>query len=127
MGSADRYADGEWNFFCDLCGKKEKSSRAMKTWDNHWVCAHHKEVRNPQDFVKGVKDNQTVPWARSEPTDVYVAATCDLWSSSALADFGTAGCSTVGNPATEGMLLGIFNATARAGVAIAGRSVSGVL
>ncbi len=72
MGIADRYADGEWNFQCDLCGRKAKSSTAMKTWDNHYVCQHHKEVRNPQDFVAGVKDDQTVPWTRSTPADTFV-------------------------------------------------------
>lgn len=66
MGSADRYADGEWNFYCDLCGRKNKSSQAMKTWKNTYVCKHHKEVRNPQDFVKGVRDAQAVPWTRPE-------------------------------------------------------------
>jgi len=64
MGSADHYADGEWNFYCDLCGRKGKSSKGVKTWDNHWVCLHHKEARNPQDFIKGVKDNQSLPWTR---------------------------------------------------------------
>lgn len=65
MGQYDYYASGEWNFYCDLCGKKNKSGNAMKTWDNHYVCKHHKEVRNPQDFVRGVADDQTVPWVRS--------------------------------------------------------------
>lgn len=73
MGSADRYADGEYNFFCDLCGRKEKSGNGVKTWDNHYVCRYHKEARNPQDFIKGVKDNQSLPWVRSEPADQYVA------------------------------------------------------
>lgn len=74
MGTADFYADGEWNFFCDLCGRKEKSSKAMKTWDNFRVCHHHKEARNPQDFVRGVKDNQTVPWSRPEAPDTFVTS-----------------------------------------------------
>jgi len=62
--NADYYAKGEWNFYCDICGAKNKSSRAQKTWDNHYVCVHHKEVRNPQDFLRGVKDDQSVPWSR---------------------------------------------------------------
>lgn len=74
MGSADFFANGEWNFFCDLCGRKEKSSKAMKTWDNFRVCQRHKEVRNPQDFVRGVKDNQTVPWSRPEAPDTFVVS-----------------------------------------------------
>lgn len=71
-GSADFYADGQWNFFCDLCGRKNKSSDGVKTWDNHYVCRHHKEVRNPQDFVRGVKDDPSVPWVRAEAPDDFV-------------------------------------------------------
>jgi len=72
------YADGEWNFSCDLCGKKEKSSKAMRTWAGFYVCRHHKEVRNPQDFVRGVRDNQTVPWSRHAPPDQFPYATALL-------------------------------------------------
>ena len=68
MADADFWADGKWNFFCDLCGRKQKSSRAMKTWQGLYVCRHHKEVRNPQDFLRGVKDDQSVPWTRPEKT-----------------------------------------------------------
>lgn len=66
MADADFWADGKWNFFCDLCGRKQKSSRAMKTWQGLYVCQHHREVRNPQDFLRGVKDDQSVPWTRPE-------------------------------------------------------------
>ena len=69
--AADFFADGQWNFFCDLCGRKAKSSDGVKTWDNHYVCRHHKEVRNPQDFLKGVKDDPSVPWSRPESTDTF--------------------------------------------------------
>ncbi len=72
------YADGQWNFYCDLCGRKEKSSKGRKTWDGFYVCAYHKEMRNPQDFVRGVKDDQTVPWSRSKPADVFVPVTFRL-------------------------------------------------
>ena len=73
MGNADHFARGEWNFYCDLCGAKQKSSYGRKTWDGHYVCAHHKEFRNPQDFVRGVKDNQTVPWTVNASPPTYVA------------------------------------------------------
>ena len=73
MGAADRFLSGQWNFFCDLCGRKEKSSNGVKTWDNHYVCRRHKEARNPQDFLKGVKDNQMVPWTRPEAPDTFLA------------------------------------------------------
>ena len=65
MGSADYYASGQWNFYCDLCGRKQKSGNAMKTWDGFYVCKSHKEKRNPQDFIKGVLDDQSIPWSRT--------------------------------------------------------------
>ena len=94
--SADFWADGQWNFFCDLCGKKEKSSKGKKTWDNFYVCQRHEEVRNPQDFLKGVKDDQTVPWSRPEPTDTFVQS-CSGAGNSAWAGQAVAGCSVAGN------------------------------
>lgn len=72
MAENDYWAPGQWNFFCDLCGKKAKSGTAVKTWDGFYVCAFHKEVRNPQDFLRGVKDDQHVPWSRHEAPDQYV-------------------------------------------------------
>ena len=84
MGIADRYADGEWNFYCDLCGRKAKSSTAMKTWDNHYVCRHHKEVRNPQDFLRGVKEHQSVPWTRPESLSASAQGTGILDTSGGL-------------------------------------------
>ncbi len=64
MADTTRFALGDWNFYCDLCGKKAKASTAMKTWDGFYVCQSHKEVRNQQDFVRGIKDDQSVPWTR---------------------------------------------------------------
>jgi hypothetical protein len=72
MSQSDYYADGQWNFFCDLCGRKAKSSDGVKTWDNFYVCSYHKEARNPQDFVRGIKDNQSTAWSRVEAPDTFV-------------------------------------------------------
>lgn len=63
MGSADFFKAGEWNAYCNLCGKKAKSGTMEQTWDKRWVCRSHKEVRNPQDFVRGVKDSPAIPWS----------------------------------------------------------------
>ena len=101
--SADFYADGQWNFYCDLCGRKEKSGKAMKTWDNYRVCAKHKEVRNPQDFVQGIKDDQTVPWSRPKPTDVFVPSTCTIYTSSAWPGQAGPGCMIPGNNNPAGL------------------------
>ena len=96
MGSADRYADGEWNFYCDYCGRKAKSSTAVKTWDNFYVCRHHKPVRNPQDFIKGVRDQQNVPWARPEPGEsVAPPALCTALGISSTIDDAVVDCTIV--------------------------------
>ena len=92
MQNADFFARGEWNFYCDLCGAKQKSSQGVKTWDGFWVCRLHKEARNPQDFVRGVKDNQTVPWSVGT-TDTYVpggTAIRDTYNNAILDTVGTA-------------------------------------
>jgi hypothetical protein len=99
----DFYADGEWNFACDLCGRKQKSNRSMLTWNGLRVCRHHKEVRNPQDFLRGVKDDQSVPWSRSAlnpplcDSTSTVMSTCTLQSRSGIPGFGLPGCMTPGN------------------------------
>ena len=72
MGDADHYKHGDYNAICDKCGFKYKASQLRRTWDNLMVCKKDWEPRQPQDFVKGVKDKQTVPWARPEPENVFV-------------------------------------------------------
>lgn len=84
MGRSDYFAGGQWNFFCDFCGAKEKSSNGERTWNGYYVCRHHREERNPQDFVRGIKDNQSVPWTRPESVDVFVPTEYDRFFSEAL-------------------------------------------
>lgn len=69
------FAKGQWNFYCDLCGAKRKSGEGIRTWDNFYVCRSHKEVRNPQDFVRGIRDDQSVPWSRPKAADNFVSLT----------------------------------------------------
>ena len=71
---ATSYVPGEWSFQCDLCGKRENSGNGVRTWDNFYVCAHHQEMRNPQDFVRGVRENQSLPWSRPVPPDTFVVS-----------------------------------------------------
>lgn len=58
------YKSGDWNITCDWCGEKIKASRSRKTWDGYYVCPEHWEPRQPLDFLKGIKDDQTVPFSR---------------------------------------------------------------
>lgn len=42
-----------------------------KQWDGNYTV--DPDIRNPQDFVRGVKDTQTLPYARPESPDSFVA------------------------------------------------------
>lgn len=96
MGSNSYFAAGQYNFVCDLCGKQGKSSDARKTWDGFYVCSSHKEVRNPQDFVRGRGEQQALPWSRPVVADSFVSpippSTCTLRGTNGLAGFAVAGC-----------------------------------
>lgn len=97
-GKSDYYADGQFNFTCDLCGSKTKSGDAMLTWQGLYVCKHHKEVRNPQDFLRGVKDDQSVPWSRPwqpplcDTTAFPYVQSCSLQGTNAIPGFALPGC-----------------------------------
>jgi hypothetical protein len=72
MGARDYYKKGDWNAICDVCGFKRKASEMKMRWDGIMCCPEDWEPRQPQDFVRGVPDDQTVPWTRPEPPDVFV-------------------------------------------------------
>lgn len=72
-GPADYFELGVWNFRCDECYQKCKSSEAYHRWDNAMVCWRCIEQRNPQDFVHGIPDNQSPPWTRPTPPPLFVA------------------------------------------------------
>lgn len=71
-GPADYFAPDDWNARCDECYRKQKASAMFLRWDNCYVCDRCIEIRNPQDFVQGVPDNMTVPWARPTPQPTFV-------------------------------------------------------
>lgn len=67
---------GKWRVICDRCGFKRYSDQVQQTWDGYIVCSPSTgktcfETRHPQDFVRSVKDDQSVPFTRPEPADVY--------------------------------------------------------
>lgn len=55
---------GDWNAACDQCGRGFKFSALKKRWDGAWACSDCWEPRQPQDFVRGVKDDSSVPVGR---------------------------------------------------------------
>jgi len=70
-GLSQYYRPGEWNVFCQRCGRKRKSDDVAKQWDGAFVCKEHLDERQPQDFVRGVVDHQAVPYAVPENPDIF--------------------------------------------------------
>lgn len=63
------YKSGDHNAICDRCGMEYKATELKKTWDGLWVCSKDFEVRHPQDFVRGVPDQQAPSFTRPEAPD----------------------------------------------------------
>lgn len=57
---------GMWNAICDRCGRKFKNVDLKEEWNGLIVCRTCYEPRHPQDFLKGVPDDPSVAWTRSE-------------------------------------------------------------
>ena len=55
------------------------------------VCDKDYEPRQPQDFVRGVVDQQAVPWSRREASDTFVGV-CDQQSRTAIPRRAKPGC-----------------------------------
>lgn len=75
MSYIPRYDKGDWIALCDVCGRKYKASNLKKRWDGLMCCDHDWEIRQPQDFVRGIADTQIAPWLRSEPANSFIAVT----------------------------------------------------
>lgn len=57
---------GQYNFVCDLCGRKRKASEGRLTWDNFFVCTDTCwQPRHPQDFVESRADDESVEIVRA--------------------------------------------------------------
>lgn len=69
-----RGRSGDYNVICDYSGFKVFAKDCRMTWDGFLVRKDLWEPRQPQDFVKGVKDKQSVPIARPEADDNFLTA-----------------------------------------------------
>jgi hypothetical protein len=58
------FESGSWNMVCDQCGRIFKQEDMRKRWDQSWVDLACFEIRQPQDFVRAVRDNPAVPVSR---------------------------------------------------------------
>mgnify|MGYP001592755338 CR=1 FL=1 len=59
-------------FICDQSGFDFPISEAVRAWDGALVHRRFRDTRNPQDFVKAVRESIPAV-SRPEPTDVFVA------------------------------------------------------
>lgn len=85
-----------WLAICDRCGFEYHSFELKKEWNGLMTCPACWEPRHPQDFVRSVRDEQSVPWTRPEPEDVFVQI-CYIDGSSGYAGMAIAGCAIAGN------------------------------
>ena len=75
MSYKPRYTSGDWKAICDICGRLFKASLLKKRWDGFQTCPDDFEIRQPQDFVRGVLDKQSTPWVRDEAADSFIPGT----------------------------------------------------
>jgi hypothetical protein len=75
MGTERFYKPGSFYRICDRTGFATRAEHTSTEWNNLIVRESVYERRHPQDFVKGVQDNQTVPFARPRQPNVFVGTT----------------------------------------------------
>ena len=106
MSYIARYVKGDWKTICDSCGRLFKASMLKQRWDGLMVCQEDWEPRQPQDFVRGVADIQTVAWVRDETQDTFILG-CS--TRTARAGYASAGCAISGlNLAVDAVPQGTF-------------------
>ena len=93
-GRADYLKPGTWNADCSMCGRKRKADEMVQNWMGLYRCPEHDEIRQPQDFVRGVQDVITVPW--SQPTLSEYVQICTFNGQSAVCGYSIAGCMIAG-------------------------------
>lgn len=91
MSGADHLILGDWNARCFRCQGKFKASQLRKTWEGFYCCDHCWEIRQPQDFVRGIPDFPAPPWVQSTPTDTFVEQ-CTPNGLTAIPGYAMPGC-----------------------------------
>ncbi len=63
-------------------GFKVPLSNLVRQWDNQLIDSRFVDKRNPQDFVRGIKDDQSLPYSRPESPNQFVAGNI-IWQNDA--------------------------------------------
>lgn len=72
MGTKLHYKPGSFYRICDRTGFAYRAEGTRKQWNNIIVRDRSFEERQPQDFVRGRRDDQTVPEPRPRQTNVFL-------------------------------------------------------
>ena len=76
MSNTPGWEPGKWLCICQRCGSKFLNDEVEKEWTGLLVCKKRcLDMRHPQDFVRSVPDDQSVPYTSPEPADVFVDVT----------------------------------------------------
>jgi hypothetical protein len=78
MADDRHYVPGDYYRIDDRTGFKVRAARTRKEWNGLIVRTRSWEPRQPQDLVRGVRDNQTVPEARPRSPDVFIGVKTTL-------------------------------------------------
>lgn len=71
MGQRDYFSLGTSNAICQVCGFKRKRWEMKLRWDGVWCCNEDWEIRQPQDFVRGLPEETAPEWTAPEVPDVF--------------------------------------------------------
>ncbi len=72
MPMRNGYKAGDWLFSCQICGFTRYASEIRQQWDGLRVCQNCYSPRHPQEFVRGKRDDQTVPYANPPGTPHFL-------------------------------------------------------
>lgn len=72
MGADKHFRMGSFYRICDRTGFATRAEDTQMEWQGLIVDKRVYEARQPQDFVTGVPDNQTVPYPRPRQANTFV-------------------------------------------------------
>lgn len=68
----------------------------VRNWQGLYRCPEHNDERQPQDFVRAIKDDQSTPWAQTP--QISFTSFCTMNGNSAIPDEAIPDCSIPDNP-----------------------------
>lgn len=100
-GGLDSYISGDNWLIDDRSGARIRRSESRKEWNGAIVHEDDFEERHPLDFIKGRRDNQTVPDPRPEPEAVFLGP-----KSTTISEAAAAGDTSITVASTTGFAAG---------------------